>query len=350
MKKEIVYIIIMLLSILFMGCENSNSNTISDASIIEKEKIEYEDIEFNELRHATETTEAQPLNQMKKIYCDFIEGDVAEFGEMIAIDIERRELYVNCYYKQISITEPTYMLSNDEIEEFLNIIETYKIQEWEHEYVIEGDENSDDSYCSWAMYMQNGDNTVEKHWGATYKSLSQIKPPNYDEFKAAMIEFVNNCDIGFSRIPTVEKIREKRSLKQAKKVVFNFLQEDIDGQEEIIAIDIENKELYVDYEITQIDYEEPTCMLEDNDIEELLDIIKKYEIQEWDYEYCFEEENNMQYRAWIIYIENQDRTVEKHIGITNTFNCEGVKPTNYDEFKTAIIEFTNKCIEKGYSQ
>ncbi len=345
MKKGMVYIIVILLSILFIGCKNSNNNTINNTST--NEKIECQDTGFGGMPNAEKTIETQPLNQMKKIYCNFVEGNATKFGEIIGMDIEKKELYINYYYTQLDDAEPTYKLSDNEIEEFLNIIETYKVQEWEQEYILKEYADSN-NYYSWAVYMQNEDNTVEKHRGEANTSYSEkVKPPNYDEFRAAMIEFVDRCDIEFSRIPLSEIVREKRSLEQVKKVVCIFMQENIDDERKVIAIDIENKELYVDYEITQIDYEEPTCMLTDSEIEELLNIIKEYKIQEWDYEYVYEEyEHSLERYVWTVYLENEDNTVEEHWGLTDTFNSAGVKPPNYDEFKVAMEEFADRCISR----
>ncbi len=352
MKKRMIYVYIIILSTLLIGCEGKNNASTNDTTeYTENENvIDYnvEDIRFEWLPEMEYTTERKSINDMKKFVCYFAQETVYDREIMIGVNIEKKKLYVNKGMGGMDGSDSTCTLDDGDIEELLNVIEKYKIQDWEYKYETEKYEDVDNCHYAWDIYMQYGDGSVEKHCGEGYSfNKEEIKPPNYDEFRAAMVEYADKFLVGFCGLDLAERTRDVKSLEQAKKVVCIFMQEDEDSEEEIIAIDIENKKLYIGYDINEIDRVEPDCILTDSDIEEVLNIIETYKVQEWEQFYKYKEGESSKHYIWTIYIENKDRTVERHYGLTDTFNNAGVKPPNYDEFKVAMEEFADRCINRG---
>ncbi len=350
MKKVMICIYIIMLSMALIGCEGNGSSSIDDAyESTEDNVFEYnvEDIQFEWLPEMEYTTERKLINDMKKFVCYFAGESWGEPEIMIGVNIETKKMYVNKGMGGMDGSDSTCNLDDENIEELLNIIEKYKIQDWEYKYILEDCEDIDDGYYAWDIYMQYGDGSIEKHCGeANSFRKSEVQPSNYIEFRTAMVEFTDKFLKGFCGLDLAERTNETKPLDQMKKIVCKFLC-DIHDKGEIVAIDIDNKKLYVGYDINEMDSVEPTCALSDSDIEEILNIIEIYKVQEWEQFYKYEEDEESGHYVWDIYMENEDRTVEIHHGFTNKPDGEEVKPSTYDEFKTAIEEFVDKCVSRG---
>lgn len=116
-----------------------------------------------------------------------------------------------------------------------------------------------------------------------------------------------------------------------------------------VAIDLKNNEIYAEPQFSTngiATFEEP---LEFHDQEELLEILEKYNVQEWKEDYTTEDPDSYQDGfGWMMFLQFEDGTVEKYRG-SGSFKKD-VVPENFDEFAEEMEAFKKKVVESEEKQ
>ena len=141
----------------------------------------------------------------------------------------------------------------------------------------------------------------------------------------------------FSFIDKAPETKERHSINNVIKVLFDKNNSSISNT---IAIDVYNKEIYIEpsWSTLGVDtFDEPVGV---NDIEEVLGILEKYEVQDWETDYTFEDpltyEDGL---SWNLWLQFGDGTVEKHHG---SGTKDGITPENFEEFFTELNDYVEE--------
>src|SRR5699024_11619201 len=68
----------------------------------------------------------------------------------------------------------------DDIDEAVNILEKYNVQDWKEDYSYEDPSSYEDGYA-WSLYLQFEDGTVERH-KVTGSFAVESTPENYKDY------------------------------------------------------------------------------------------------------------------------------------------------------------------------
>ena len=112
-----------------------------------------------------------------------------------------------------------------------------------------------------------------------------------------------------------------------------------------IAIDVTNNEIYVDPSWTTLGvdtFDEPVPV---NDVQNLLQILEEYNVQDWKKDYTVENPEDYEDGfSWRLWLQFEDGTVEKHGGSGTE---DGITSENFDEFFTELNEFVAGKLEEN---
>ena len=121
-----------------------------------------------------------------------------------------------------------------------------------------------------------------------------------------------------------------------KKVLFSVTGSGA-AENNIIGIDMENKELYYNVNVVTMSNAEPTIYLDDNKIDMIKNMLVYFKVNEWEifYEDPYNEDI-MDGFAWSITLLSSDLLVEKHIGCGK--KRSDVTPPSFSEFEKIMID------------
>ena len=141
---------------------------------------------------------------------------------------------------------------------------------------------------------------------------------------------------GFGDLARAPRSETLQSIEKITKLLFSIpYKMDAESGSKVIAIDIENKEVYYDVDTGKIHRIDPTITLSDDDVTELLELVKKYNILDWKEDYSIQNGDDiLDGTGWTLIIEYQDRTIQTHGGYG--VYLKDIIPENYDE---TISEF-----------
>lgn len=135
--------------------------------------------DFEHLAMAPETVETQPLDKVIKVY--FSEWSIDMLHELIAIDIENSEMYLNPSTGSRGLNNfPDETTPITDAREIIDILKKYDVQSWERDYMFEDPQDYEDGY-SWSLILQFADGSLEEHGGAV-TDVVQLTPNNFREF------------------------------------------------------------------------------------------------------------------------------------------------------------------------
>ncbi|MEH7180116.1 hypothetical protein [Neobacillus vireti] len=81
-----------------------------------------------------------------------------------------------------------------------------------------------------------------------------------------------------------------------------------------------------------------------NDAENVINILKKHNVQEWKRDYSFEDPASFQDGySWNLWLQFEDGTVEKHVGQGK--DIVDITPKNFDDFATELNGFVKERLE-----
>lgn len=180
MKKIALFMISISICLIMVGCKDSE-NGYSEGSELKEEHLY--DIYF--IKKAPKTTEKQPLSKVIKLA--FTQND-SSLGNTIAMDLENNTIYIDPWMSSMGINYKDESKPIDDIDEAVNILEKYNVQDWKEDYSYEDPSSYEDGYA-WSLYLQFEDGTVERHKG-TGSFAKEITPENYNDFSQKLNDFV----------------------------------------------------------------------------------------------------------------------------------------------------------------
>src|SRR5699024_946819 len=173
---------IIYISLVFVSCNitDSQNEKMNESEL--KEAHLY-DIYF--IKKDPKTTEKQPLSKVIKLA--FTQND-SSLGNTIAMDLENNTIYIDPWMSSMGINYKSESKPIDDIDEAVNILEKYNVQDWKEDYSYEDPSSYEDGYA-WSLYLQFEDGTVERHKG-TGSFAKEITPENYNDFSQKLNDFV----------------------------------------------------------------------------------------------------------------------------------------------------------------
>ena len=138
------------------------------------------------------------------------------------------------------------------------------------------------------------------------------------------------------------KATEKHELSEVIKIAFSVGGSSNDNE---IAIDIEKHIIHIAPWMSTLGV---TSLGESDyieDIEKVLNILEKYNVQDWKEDYTFEDPSSYEDGfAWSLYLQFEDGTVERHKG-SGSF-AEEITPDNFNEFYNELNDFVEERLEE----
>ncbi|MCR6111560.1 hypothetical protein HXA35_14525 [Bacillus sp. A301a_S52] len=137
------------------------------------------------------------------------------------------------------------------------------------------------------------------------------------------------------------KATEQHDLSEVIKVVFNSNINDIDMP---IAINIQENEIYINPRISSRGVRVRNGAKRINDIEKVIEIFEKYNIQEWKEDYSVEDPSDYEDGAsWSLLLQYQDGSLRKYSGAGS--ESKGITPDNFDDFAKELNDFVNERLD-----
>ena len=166
---------------------------------------------------------------------------------------------------------------------------------------------------------------------------------NTEESIGGNMSMVNVELCGFSELREAERTTAAHALEDITKIMF-YEHEDLQ-QLNGIAIDIYNRQLFTHPIVDgNLGYREPNYNMTVKDVEEVLTILEKYNILNWNETYFDEsltEEEEWEAYTWVLFIQYSDGTVQRFAGM-GSYSVS--KPENFDEFVEEMINFTHSRV------
>lgn len=140
----------------------------------------------------------------------------------------------------------------------------------------------------------------------------------------------------FKKIGKAPEATEKQEIDKVIKVYFNENDSSLDKG---FAIDLEDENVYINPRMgsrgIRTSIEEPVHV---SDIDGVLEVLKKYNVQKWKDDYTFESPDSYQDGyGWQLWLQFEDGTVEKHKG--SGTKKDKVTPDNFNEFSKELRSF-----------
>lgn len=155
---------------------------------------------------------------------------------------------------------------------------------------------------------------------------------------------MNSIDIyDFSYIKKAPEAKKKHDLEKVIKIYMN---ENDSSLNKGFAIDFKESHVYVDTGMgsrgIRTSREEPVNVI---DINGVIDILKKYDVQNWKENYTFEDPDSYQDGySWKLWLQFEDGTVEKHTG--SGTDVKKITPDNFSAFRKELTNFVDENLNK----
>lgn len=134
---------------------------------------------------APKTREKNVLSKVIKIA--FVENNDSE-QHIIGLEIDREVIHIEPWMTSVGILSLEEKEKVEAIEDVIDILEKYRVQNWQEDYTHKDVLANEDGY-SWSLWIQFEDGTVEKH-GGSWPSKKDVIPENFSDFADALKEFV----------------------------------------------------------------------------------------------------------------------------------------------------------------
>lgn len=175
--------------------------------------------------------------------------------------------------------------------------------------------------------------SIDDEKGETDSSEARNKQVNSEGEENAM----NQVDIfDFKHIQHAPEVTEKHVIDKVVKVFFD--ESSIDQPYKAVAIDVENDEIYRNPIISRRGLRAQDGVTTVENSNELQDILKKYEVQDWESDYTFgDAESYEDVYSWRLWLQFEDGTVERYSG--KGTDKEKLTPENFDDFAQELYRF-----------
>lgn len=181
MRKILTVLIISCLCILILGCESQEKPETKERQLSEEDLY---DIYF--IKEAPKSAKKQNLSDVIKIV--FTRNNSSQ-SDTIAIDLERNIIHKDPWMSSLGINSLGESKHIEDINEVLNILEKYNVQDWKEDYTYEDPLSYEDGY-GWSLRLQFVDGIVGTHKGSG-SFAEEITPDNFTEYFHGLNDFVN---------------------------------------------------------------------------------------------------------------------------------------------------------------
>src|SRR5699024_6573910 len=151
---------------------------------------------------------------------------------------------------------------------------------------------------------------------------------------------MNDVDVyDFENIGKAPEITGSQDVKNTIKVFFS--ESTFDDPDEPIALNLKDSEIYINPSLSLHGFSSYDKTMELNNAEEVLDILKAYDVQSWKKDYTFENSDTYEDGyIWRLWLQYEDGTVEKHKG--KGTDRDKITPDNFDDF----VKDLNNIVDK----
>ena len=146
---------------------------------------------------------------------------------------------------------------------------------------------------------------------------------------------MNDVDVyDFENIGKAPETTESQDVKNTIKVFFS--ESTFDDSDEPIALNLKDSEIYINPSLSLHGFSSYDESMELNNAEEVLDILRSYDVQSWKKDYTFEDSDTYEDGyIWRLWLQYEDGTVEKHKG--KGTDRDKITPDNFDDFVKDLI-------------
>lgn len=175
--------------------------------------------------------------------------------------------------------------------------------------------------------------SIDEEKSETDSSKDRNKQANSEGEENAM----NQVDIfDFKHIQHAPEATEEHAIDKVVKVFFD--ESSINQPYRAVAIDVENDEIYRNPIISRRGLRAQDGVTTVENSNEVQDILKKYEVQDWESDYTFEDaESYEDGYSWRLWLQFEDGTVERYSG--KGTDKEKLTPENFDDFAQELYQF-----------
>lgn len=199
--KRLNILAFIVVALLLAGCQSEDTvasyiNVAATEKLLNKKNEDSElpntgDIDifdFAYINQAPRTEESHEVADIIKMYATT--WSIDEHHYPIAIDIQNKEIYVESSVRRYGIEFETDRIKADDMDQVLQLFETYDVLNWQNYYSDVKDYHSYEDGASWSLTVQYDDGTIEKFRGEGM-SFSDIVPDNYPDFMKELETYVN---------------------------------------------------------------------------------------------------------------------------------------------------------------
>lgn len=178
-------IVVISICLFVNGCSDSekgNANEDMEESNMSDEII----YDFYSFLRAPASTEKQGFSEVIKIV---VTKNEHSQDETIAFDVENNEILIDPWLSSHGVNSSGDTEQIEDMDELLEILETYNVQDWKKDYTVE-DPSSYEDGIGWNLWFQYKDGTVQSSRGSG-TGLESITPERFGDFFNELSDFVN---------------------------------------------------------------------------------------------------------------------------------------------------------------
>lgn len=188
------------------------------------------------------------------------------------------------------------------------------------------------------LWMYGCEQSVDKKQADT--SIENINLQKNDGTKNDKVN--KSGSVGFKNIGQAPETTEKKPINEVAILFFN--EWSYDTPSEPIAINIANNKLYVNPSLSLHRYSTFDKEIHLKDSEDLLHILKEFEVQAWERDYSIEEKDTYEDGvSWELWLQFEDGTLEKHSGSGSS--KKEIIPKDFDAFVEELTKIVDERLE-----
>ena len=154
---------------------------------------------------------------------------------------------------------------------------------------------------------------------------------------------MNDVDVyDFENMGKAPEVTEAQNVEDTIKVFFS--ESTFDDPDEPIAFNLKDSEIYINPSLSLHGFSSYDEAMELNNVEEVLDILRSYDVQSWKKDYTFKDSDTYEDGyIWRLWLQYEDGTVEKHKG--EGTDRDIITPSIFDYF----VKDLNYIVDKHFN-
>lgn len=181
-KRCIAFFIMFMILFLF-ACDSKEDENTSNSKDTYGNEEEIYDIYL--LFKAPVAEEQKDFSDVIKIVLNENDSSVSKTA---AIEIDQGLVHAKPWTSSSGILSEGKYEDVEDLDEFIELLKEYQVDNWEEDYTFEAPETFEDGY-GWGLWLQYEDGTVEKHSGSgSFKD--EVTPERFAEFSRDLHQLV----------------------------------------------------------------------------------------------------------------------------------------------------------------